>query len=87
MLVAVLWLGAFVGGLADVSPAAVLTGALVLLVAAVAARAVLRAAAGGARPWVAARHRQRAAGVPRHRDPDAAGRSRPRAPAAVPATP
>jgi hypothetical protein len=83
-----LWLGALWHLLgADVGPAGLLlsaaTCAILLLAATVAVRALLvrtpqrgvpAVATADARPLV----------VPRHRDPDAAGRSRPRAPAGVP---
>jgi len=80
------WLGAFwhvVSVLAEVGPAAVLAGAVALLLA---ARLRPRPAPLPRGPRVtrgALRERSGRAGVPRHRDPDAAGRSRPRAPSAV----
>ncbi len=91
MFAAALWhlLGALLT--ADGSPAGLLAGAAVaglalLLVAAVAGRALLHRGAGLPRPWSRLGRHLRGAPVPRYRDPDAAGRSRPRAPAAVPTT-
>jgi hypothetical protein len=88
------WLGALwyvVGLLADVGPGGLLAGSAaagVLLVAVLAARALLVGAVD--RPDRATTHqglreRARTVRVPRHRDPDAAGRSRPRAPTTAPA--
>ncbi|MFC7483518.1 DUF6412 domain-containing protein [Luedemannella flava] len=75
--------------LADLGSAGLLAGsaAAVLLVALL----VTRATVGGAgapivRPFATRRvlrDRDRRVGVPRHRDPDASGRSRPRAPTAA----
>jgi hypothetical protein len=89
MLWAALWhvLGVLLTG--DTSPAGLLAGAAalaLLLVAAVAVRALLHRRAGLPRPWARLGRRLRGAAVPRYRDPDAAGRSRPRAPTAVPTT-
>jgi Family of unknown function (DUF6412) len=92
-LVDVTWLGALwqvLGVLAEVGPAGLLAGtaavASALLVAALAALIVLRRALAGPGPAVACRalrDRANRIGVPRHRDPDAAGRPRPRAPSAA----
>jgi hypothetical protein len=86
----VIWLGAlwhFVGVLTDVGPSGLLVGTAaatgVLLTAIVAASVLLRrvVAAPGSRVTrrVLREHAGRT-GVPRQRDPDASGRSRPRAP-------
>lgn len=86
------WLGALwrvLGVLSEVGPYGLLVGTAMaagLLVAAfVAARVLRQAVAGRPGPITGRVLRQRAdrAGVPRDRDPDAAGRPRPRAPAAV----
>ena len=69
-----------------VSDPALFAGALLLLaVAAVVLRTTLRSRDAGT-PLPRLRRRPPAPGVPRHRDPDAAGHARPRAPGAVPAT-
>lgn len=85
-----IWLGALwhlVGMLTDVGPTGLLVGTAaatgVLLTAMFAASVLLRRAVADPGPPVtrrALRERARRTGVPRHRDPDAAGRSRPRAP-------
>jgi hypothetical protein len=86
------WLGALwrvLGVLGEVGPYGLLVGTAMaagLLVAAFVAARVLRQAVAGQPGLVTGRVlRQRAerVGVPRDRDPDAAGRPRPRAPAAV----
>jgi hypothetical protein len=73
--------------LSDLGPAGLLAGtaaaAAMLLAAVVAAYALLRRAPASPNPRVstrALRERSDRTGVPRHRDPDASGRSRPRAP-------
>ncbi|MGK5684132.1 DUF6412 domain-containing protein [Actinoplanes sp. URMC 104] len=74
---AIWWL---VGVLTDAGPSGL---AGVLLIAAVAAVLLLTGrvtAADPATAGLALRTRARRAGVPRHRDPDAAGRTRPRGP-------
>ncbi|MEV4352067.1 DUF6412 domain-containing protein [Actinoplanes sp. NPDC049596] len=71
-----------IGALTDVGPAGLVVGALLVAVLAAVAVAGRRVPVGGARitPGVL---RQRAARIlPRHRDPDAAGRTRPRGPTA-----
>jgi hypothetical protein len=88
----VIWLGAFwrlVGVLAEVGPAGVLVAtavtAGVLLTVVLAAR-VLRRVDSGPGPLVTRRILRAQAGrtgIPRHRDPDASGRPRPRAPTAA----
>ena len=87
------WLDALwyvVGLLAELGPGALVAGSAaaagVLIVAVLAARALLVGPV--ARSDVTAtrqslRERARQVRVPRHRDPDAAGRSRPRAPTAA----
>ena len=81
------WLGTLwwlVGALTDAGPAGL---AGVLLVAAVAAVLLLARQAPASDPGIAGlalRHRAERAGVPRHRDPDAPGRTRPRGPTARP---
>jgi hypothetical protein len=88
------WLAALwhvLGVLVDAGPAGLLAGtaavAGTLLVAALAALVLLRRALAGRRVQAltgrALRERSGRIGVPRHRDPDAAGRPRPRAPSAV----
>ena len=76
-----------VGVLTDVGPAGLFLGTVaatgVLLAVVLSASILVRRVVGGPSPLVTRRVlRERAgrAGVPRHRDPDAAGRSRPRAP-------
>jgi hypothetical protein len=86
----VIWLGALwhlVGVLIDVGPTGLLVGTAaatgVLLTAMLAASVLLRRVVADPCPRVTRRVlRQHAGrtGIPRHRDPDAAGRSRPRAP-------
>jgi hypothetical protein len=88
----VIWLGAFwrlVGVLTEIGPTGVLVGtavaAGVLLTVMLAAR-VLRRAGSRPGPLVTRRVLRAQAdstGIPRHRDPDASGRPRPRAPAAT----
>jgi len=93
----VIWLGAFwrlvgvltVGVLTEVGPTGVVVAtavaAGVLLTAVVAAR-VLRRVGSGSGPLVTPRVLRAQAdrtGIPRHRDPDASGRPRPRAPTAT----
>ena len=90
-----MWLGALwhlLGVLTDVGPTGLLAGtaaaAGLLLAAVLAVRVLLRrvgAASGPRATRRALRERAHRTGVPRHRDPDASGRSRPRAPTAVPA--
>jgi hypothetical protein len=75
-----------VGLLTDAGPTAMILGAAsvagVLLLTALAAGALLnfRAVAHPPASRSAMRDRARRAGVPRHRDPDAPGRTRPRGP-------
>ncbi|GAA5178974.1 hypothetical protein GCM10023322_07490 [Rugosimonospora acidiphila] len=89
----VIWFGALwhvVGVLIDVGPSGLLVGTAaatgILLTAMLAASILLRRVVADSCPGVTRRvlrqHAQRT-GIPRHRDPDAAGRSRPRAPTAV----
>ncbi|SNY74735.1 DUF6412 domain-containing protein [Paractinoplanes atraurantiacus] len=69
-----------IGALTDVSPAGLVVGALLVAVLAAVAAATHRSPVGAPQvtPGVL---RQRAARIlPRHRDPDAAGRTRPRGP-------
>jgi hypothetical protein len=94
-LVCVIWLGTvwhLVGLLGDVGPGGLVVGTAaatgVLLAAMVAATLVVRPVVADTAPPVThrvLRENARRTGVPRHRDPDAAGRSRPRAPTAAPA--
>jgi hypothetical protein len=88
----VIWLGAFwrlVGVLTEIGPAGVLVGTAVaagVLLAAMLAVRVLCRAASGSGPLVTRRVLRAQAdsvGIPRHRDPDASGRPRPRAPTAA----
>jgi hypothetical protein len=77
-------LGYLLSLLTDVGPAGLLAGSAVgVLLLVVAARVLLGGRPAAARPLVtrgALRDRARRVGVPRHRDPDASGRTRPRAP-------
>lgn len=82
----------FVGVLTDVGPAGVLVGTAaatgVLLAVVLAASIPLRQVVADPDLQVTRRilrERTGRTGIPRHRDPDAAGRSRPRAPTAAPA--
>jgi hypothetical protein len=87
-----LWLGALwhlLGVLTDVGPVGLVAGAGalagVVLTAMLAARALRRRMAvrpGSRITGQVLRERASRTGVPRHRDPDAAGRARPRAPSA-----
>ncbi|BBH70475.1 hypothetical protein ACTI_71600 [Actinoplanes sp. OR16] len=84
MLWEALW--RLVGLLTDAGPTAMLVGAAsvagVLLLTALAASALLdsRAVANPPVSRAEMRDRARRTGVPRHRDPDAPGRTRPRGP-------
>ncbi len=88
-----IWLGALwhlVGVLTDVGPTGLLVGTAaatgVLLTAMLAASVLVRRLVAGNGLRVTRRvMRERAGrtGIPRHRDPDAAGQSRPRAPTAA----
>jgi hypothetical protein len=88
------WAPALAGLLTDVPAGGLRPGDLFTIAAAtlLALLLAVRVAAGTGRPddrpvsrrITALRRRACSAGVPRHRDPDAAGRSRPRAPAAHP---
>ncbi|MGS2619052.1 DUF6412 domain-containing protein [Micromonospora sp. LZ34] len=78
------------GVLTDAGPAGLLVGTAavtgVLLTAVLAASILLRRVGAGPGLRVTRRilrERTRRAGIPRHRDPDAAGQSRPRAPTAA----
>jgi hypothetical protein len=84
------WFGVLwhlVGVLTDAGPGGLLVGAAVatglLLIAILAASILLRRVGAGSGVRVTRRvlrERTGRAGIPRHRDPDAAGQSRPRAP-------
>ena len=80
------------GVLTEVGPAGLLAGtaaaAGLLLAAALAVRVLIRGVVAGPALRITRRLLREQAGrtgVPRHRDPDARGRSRPRAPTATPA--
>ncbi|BAL90049.1 hypothetical protein AMIS_48290 [Actinoplanes missouriensis 431] len=76
-----------VGLLTDAGPTALLVGAAGLLLVTVLAAGLMIDFRSAANPLVsrsAMRDRARRAGVPRHRDPDAPGRTRPRGPTARP---
>ncbi|GII25080.1 DUF6412 domain-containing protein [Planosporangium mesophilum] len=84
-----IWVGSLwhlVGVLTEVGPTGLLVGTGVLLTAILAARVLLGRVVADPRPQVTGRvlreHAERT-GIPRHRDPDASGRSRPRAPTAT----
>jgi hypothetical protein len=88
--VAALWQLASV--LTDLGPTGLLAGAAagaaVLIAAVLAVRLLFHRPASRPGPRLtsrALRERVGLTGVPRHRDPDASGRSRPRAPTAAPA--
>ncbi len=92
MVGSVTWFDALwhlLGVLAEVGPASLLAGtaaAGLLLAAALALRVLVRCLVAGPGPRITRRIlRDRAGcpGVPRHRDPDARGHSRPRAPTAA----
>ncbi len=87
-LLGLLW--HLVGLLTEVGPGGLLAGTAaatgVLLAVMFAASALPRHVTGDTRPLVTRRilrEHARRTGMPRHRDPDAAGRSRPRAPTAA----
>jgi hypothetical protein len=90
----VIWVGVLwhlIGLLADAGPTGLLAGSTavtgLLLLALLAARVLVGGATSGTDPLTVRqglRELARRTGVPRHRDPDAAGRSRPRAPTAAP---
>ncbi|WP_242625079.1 DUF6412 domain-containing protein [Krasilnikovia cinnamomea] len=89
-----IWFEAFwqvVSVLTDAGPTGLLAGtgavASVLLIVALAAGVLLSRRAASANPGIthrALRERAGRTGVPRHRDPDAAGRTRPRGPTGAP---
>lgn len=91
----VAWIGLLwhlIGMLADVAPSGLMAGSAamvgLLFITVLAARVLIGEVAEGCDPRAIGqglRERARRMGVPRHRDPDACGRSRPRAPTTVPA--
>ena len=81
-----MWWGALwhlLGLVAEAGPAGALAGVLVIAVLAAGVLVTHRTAAAPGVAGLVLRTRAERAGVPRHRDPDAPGRTRPRGPTAT----